>query len=1128
MSGGVPGLLVTGRYRLVESIGQGGMGRVWRAADEILDRQVAIKEMRIDGLGAEDTRTRRERTLREARATARIDHPNVVRVYDVVDEGERLWIVMELVPGRSLERIVAEEGPLGPRDTARIGLALVTALRQVHARGVLHRDIKPGNVLVETGGRRTVLTDFGIAAIQDAKALTMVGMLVGSPDYMAPERISGRPQGPPSDVWSLGATLCAALGGRSPFSRDTTLATLHAVLYEEPELPVAAGPLRDILATLLAKDPTSRPDLDALERALRPTASPPSTPTLPVRGPELPGGVGGVELWAGEEGRPPAAGAEAAGQPGERAGVEFPRGGAEAAEQAGAEAGPESESAWVGAEAGGAPGVGAGEQDTDSGEFGQGTGSCTRPGPTRPPMPSATPAPQPPGRGSVPEAGPPLAQHEPGSGDAPTPAFPWAPRERPTPVFTAPPFAGTAYGPEQPGTVQDAVPEPHTTDEKRPAPVEPDPGAPAVSAPAAPATAEAPADTAPAPASPTGPAAVAAADGFDTGPSAGSVTGAGAAGDPRVGDVPGGPYVAGAPIGPVGDSALPEAASGATPAAAVGAEAASGATPAAAVGAEAAAQAKPAAGAGAEPGAGADPAAGAGADPAAGADPGAEREAAAGAKPAAAADAEPAPDVEAEPKADAAAATNDPACDFAAPGGATPSALSTPYASHPIGASTEGSSERRSELHSQPPARGAGVSAARPGGVSLARAQAVTEQRPAPGFRPHGPDSAHGPTAPTSPQGPHGPTGPDSPQGLTSQESPHGPHSPIGPHGPHGSTGPEGPHGLAGPEAPHGPIGPHGPQGSTGPEGPHGPIGPAGPEAPHGPIGPTGPEAPHGPHGPAGPEAPHGPIGPTGPEAPHGPAGPEGPHGPQSPRSPQGPPAMPAPRTQPSNPRTGPRRTVLVALVAGVVVVGGVIGVVLALPDGGGSHSGTAGGAKPSSSASSAAPSTEPSTGPSTAPSTGPSGTQAPTVQGTSRPPSLPPGAHWEAGGFAWATPKGWRRDVKTGAEVHYTSPDGKQELVAKSALARGDLMETWRTSEQNARQGQAYQKIRLERTTFRGHPAVIWDYTFTLGGTPWHARLLGFDADGKSYQINTWYQPDVERQALTTYDRVRDSFTVL
>ncbi|MFF4485094.1 serine/threonine-protein kinase [Streptomyces sp. NPDC001544] len=446
---------MAGRYRLAESIGQGGMGRVWRAADEILDREVAVKEMRIDGLDAEDTRTRRERTLREARATARIDHPNVVRVYDVVDAGERLWIVMELVAGRSLEHIMATEGPLGPREAARIGLGLVAALRQVHAGGVLHRDIKPGNVLVEAAGNRVVLTDFGIAAIQDAKALTVVGMLVGFSDYMAPERISGRRQGPPSDVWSLGATLCAALAGRSPFSRDTTLATLHAVLYEEPELPPGAGPLHDILAALLEKVAVAA--------------------------------VVAVLLTTSADG------------PGDDA------------------------------------------------------------------------------------------------------------------------HAGSS-----PGT---------------------------------------------------------------------------------------------------------------------------------------------------------------------------------------------------------SAATS----------------------------------------------------------------------------------------APTSPS-------------ATS-------------------------------------------------------------------LSPTGP---------------------------------------------------------------------------------------------------------------------------------------APTVEGTSRPQSLPPGAHREAGGYAWRTPEGWRRDVKTGAEVHYTSPDGRQELVAKSSLARGDLLDTWRASERNARQGRDYAKIRLAETTFQGHPAVVWEYTFTLKDVAWHARLLGFDANGKSYQVNTWYQPEIEDGALSTYDMVKDSFTVL
>ncbi|MEU8886554.1 protein kinase [Streptomyces sp. NPDC048442] len=267
-SGGVQGLLIAGRYRLGETIGQGGMGRVWRAYDEILDRAVAVKEMRMDGLDAEDSRIRRERTLREARATARIDHPNVVRVYDVADESDRLWIVMELVDSRSLEQHLVGEGPVPPREAARIGLGVTAALREVHVRGVLHRDIKPGNVLLGRGNDRVVLTDFGIAAIQNTTALTIVGMLVGSPDYMAPERVGGRPQGAPSDLWSLGATLCAAVGGTSPFTRPTTMATLHAVLYEEPELPASAGELAPILTALLAKEPEARPTVDELHAAL--------------------------------------------------------------------------------------------------------------------------------------------------------------------------------------------------------------------------------------------------------------------------------------------------------------------------------------------------------------------------------------------------------------------------------------------------------------------------------------------------------------------------------------------------------------------------------------------------------------------------------------------------------------------------------------------------------------------------------------------------------------------------------------------------------------------------------------------------------------------------------------------
>jgi hypothetical protein len=223
----------------------------------------------------------------------------------------------------------------------------------------------------------------------------------------------------------------------------------------------------------------------------------------------------------------------------------------------------------------------------------------------------------------------------------------------------------------------------------------------------------------------------------------------------------------------------------------------------------------------------------------------------------------------------------------------------------------------------------------------------------------------------------------------------------------------------------------------------------------------------------------------------------------------------------PSRPRRGRRTGLLAGAVA--VVAGMAVAVVVLANPGSGGDGGAASGTSSTVSAGASAD------GSGTAPAaSGPAPATSSTVAGTARPESLPPGAHREAGGYAWATPAGWRRDVKTGAEVHYTSPDGKQELVAKSALARGDLLTSWQTSEQNAHQGTGYRKIRLEETTFRGHPAVVWEYTFTLQGVPWHARLLGFDAKGTSFQVNTWYQPDVEDRAVRTYHRVRDSFTVL
>ncbi|WP_408990183.1 serine/threonine-protein kinase [Streptomyces stelliscabiei] len=630
------------RYRLVESIGQGGMGRVWRATYDILDRQVAVKEMRIDGLDPEDSRTRRERTLREARATARIDHPHVVRVYDVVDAGDRLWIVMELVDGRSLEQLVAQDGPLDVRATARIGLQLVDALGQVHAQGVLHRDIKPANVLVKRAGApHAVLTDFGIAALHDAEALTMAGMLVGSPDYMAPERVSGRPQGPPSDLWSLGATLCAALGRRSPFSRATTLATLHAVLYEEPELPTAAGPLHDLLAALLKKEPESRPGVRELTETLRHIATDPPT-TTPT-------------TWPG------------------------PSDDAEEPEAA-------------------------------------------------PAHPAAKPA--------VPPEPTPTARSTP---IQPTPTV----RNRPTP---------------------EPAPHPHPHPEPAPHPrTHPDPRQP------------------------------------------------------------------------------------------------------------------------------------------------------------------------------------------------------TPPASDPYAAPT----------------------------------LAPTSQ----------PDR---PTTPVLNRTP-------SPPRSASSEAPPVPSS----HPRH-----------------------------------------------------TEPAEPAKPTEPADR-------------------------------------AEPATPTAPPAPRPKHRRPALVA--ATTLAATAAVAAVLVPALNGSRDERTD---KPSSSASHS--------------SETPTGTPAPTVAGTSRPPRLPPGARTEAGVFAWVPPDGFSREVHAGAEVHYTSPDARQEIVGKASLARGDLMEQWRKKERSTGEGPGYTRIRLEETEFRGEPAVVWEYTVTAQELPWHVRSLGFNTGGKSYQLTTWYHPDIEDRALPVYEKVEKTFTPL
>ncbi|AJP03400.1 serine/threonine protein kinase [Streptomyces cyaneogriseus subsp. noncyanogenus] len=262
------GRLLAGRYRLGDSIGSGGMGRVWRAHDEVLHRTVAIKELTAAlYVSDSDRAVLLARTRAEARAAARINHSAVVTVHDVLEHDGRPWIVMELVEGRSLADAVKDEGRVEPREAARVGLWVLRALRAAHTAGVLHRDIKPGNVLLGHDGR-VLLTDFGIAQIEGDSTITRTGEVVGSVDYLAPERIRGHDPGPASDLWALGATLYTAVEGRSPFRRTSPLSTMQAVVQEEPEPPRHAGPLEPVIGALLRKDPEQRPDSAAAEQML--------------------------------------------------------------------------------------------------------------------------------------------------------------------------------------------------------------------------------------------------------------------------------------------------------------------------------------------------------------------------------------------------------------------------------------------------------------------------------------------------------------------------------------------------------------------------------------------------------------------------------------------------------------------------------------------------------------------------------------------------------------------------------------------------------------------------------------------------------------------------------------------
>jgi serine/threonine protein kinase len=269
--------LLGNRYRLDSVVGRGGMGTVWRAFDVMLDREVAVKEVVLPpGLNDAERAVLYERTFREARASARLNHPGVVTVHDVVEESDRPWIVMELVLAPSLQDLL-DRGPLEHRRVAEIGLQMLGALRHAHEKGILHRDVKPSNVLITDSGR-VVLTDFGIAQVEGDATLTQTGLVMGSPAYIPPERAQGERAVPASDLWALGATMYAAVEGRSPYERPDAMASLQAALSEPVPPPRNAGPLARVLDGLLAREPVNRMTASQAQPLLTQVATMPPPP----------------------------------------------------------------------------------------------------------------------------------------------------------------------------------------------------------------------------------------------------------------------------------------------------------------------------------------------------------------------------------------------------------------------------------------------------------------------------------------------------------------------------------------------------------------------------------------------------------------------------------------------------------------------------------------------------------------------------------------------------------------------------------------------------------------------------------------------------------------------------------